>query len=245
MPAASPIPCHRCGYDLAGLSEHALCPECATPVHDSVLRRWMAHSPRELRTIQVGAGLVLLSLLPGCALAGAWLLHTMGFRVNPPEALIVGTVIIAMLAWPAGWSVLAAPAPGGFGPGQEDCRFGLHAMSVIAAVPLAIVIIVLLIGGGVGILPCAGLLLVFLLPAMWLVGFGYIAEMARYDLRDRRLRRTAIAAALTLPVAIVGGLATLPVGPLYALMGLCLTGAAALVMLIRSAGLERRATPSS
>ena len=75
-PAASQpsISCTRCGYDLRGLPRDALCPECGTPLVQSLYGEYLRHRPVTwLRSLLRGAALVLVAQGGWLALSGYWL----------------------------------------------------------------------------------------------------------------------------------------------------------------------------
>lgn len=90
-------PCVRCGYDLMGLPIGGQCPECGTPVADSLKGILLEHAAAEyLATLHHGLKLVLWSIL-----------------------LYVGLMIVVMFATVAlgvGGAMVAPGAPAG-GPG--------------------------------------------------------------------------------------------------------------------------------
>ena len=56
--------CMRCGYDLTGLASDGVCPECGTPVADSMRGNLLAdRSPEYVRTLKRGLSLVLNGIL--------------------------------------------------------------------------------------------------------------------------------------------------------------------------------------
>ncbi|MGD8451182.1 MAG: hypothetical protein PVJ57_05135 [Phycisphaerae bacterium] len=56
--------CCRCGYNLRGLEPEQLCPECAQPVHDSLVANDLRYANRQWLS-QVRSGLALLVLAVG------------------------------------------------------------------------------------------------------------------------------------------------------------------------------------
>jgi len=86
--------CRRCGYNLRNLSIDALCPECATPVSQSLRGDWIGVSDSHwVSRLTAGAwflflaGLGLAPALLASALAG----HYLPQRSSWADILLIGT----------------------------------------------------------------------------------------------------------------------------------------------------------
>lgn len=104
---SSDLNCARCGYNLRTLPVAGLCPECGSPIAESLDQNWLQNADRAwLSRLSTGAGLVLVSMgvavlallcshsVPSASLLlfllaealggmGAWLLTTPGHWVVP------------------------------------------------------------------------------------------------------------------------------------------------------------------
>ncbi|MCG3125283.1 MAG: hypothetical protein CHACPFDD_00100 [Phycisphaerae bacterium] len=111
------ITCKKCGYNLRGLRENGLCPECATPVGRSVtgdlLRfadpAWVGRVAFGLNLIVLG---IVITILLGCT--GGVLAAMSGSALLSQIAGYVGIVINAVGIW-----CMTSPDPSGIG---EDAR---------------------------------------------------------------------------------------------------------------------------
>ncbi len=116
--------CLSCGYDLSGLPETGVCPECAAPIERSLRGNLLRFaSPAYLKTLRTGATLALVASIlytfdwiPRLAL-GALLLW---LRVDLTEALGAAFNISALAAMLFGWWMLSTPDPAFIG--ADDSR---------------------------------------------------------------------------------------------------------------------------
>jgi len=93
------LPCHRCGYDVRGLSVDGMCPECNFPVRQSVRGNILIYSdPRWLRGVARGAQWMGWAGLIGLIVAVAWLFTTYSlFSLG----LFAAVVLFLIGAWMA------------------------------------------------------------------------------------------------------------------------------------------------
>lgn len=100
-------PCATCGYDLANLAIRAVCPECGTPIVESVgdhlLRdhdpAWVAHMARWLRYLQTA--ILLMIFLP----VGLWVMGALALAML---SMTLGSQRSARVDWIAIQSVMFA-----------------------------------------------------------------------------------------------------------------------------------------
>ena len=100
------VPCHRCGYDLRGLDEHARCPECGAAVALSRRGEQLRFSdPRWLRAIRGGCHVMVLADLAQLVAALAEVLR-LARPLSPmliaADAITVGGIWLVTRADPSG-----------------------------------------------------------------------------------------------------------------------------------------------
>lgn len=95
-----PTPCIACAYDLMGLSPHARCPECATPIATTLAQIPLAHAadPAFLRRLATAA-YALASAILALVIAVSLILyindHLPRF-ITAPSILIWGATLLAV-----------------------------------------------------------------------------------------------------------------------------------------------------
>lgn len=111
------VRCLNCGYDLAGLEQSGVCPECATPIAESMTPRQLRRAPAPVR-LRVARGALWLSI---AALLAQWLaLSFVGFlvllllleatlhRYDPPYDLITFVFRVLFIAAAAAYAITLA-----------------------------------------------------------------------------------------------------------------------------------------
>jgi len=124
---ADDTPCHHCGYDLRTLPVNGVCPECATPVRNSLRGNYLAYAdPGFLRRIIRGARAVVYScvlLVVTCLLntyTGSLYMERCGpitiglalwgvFLMTSPDPSTIGEAQYARFRWPARGLLILGP----------------------------------------------------------------------------------------------------------------------------------------
>lgn len=116
-------PCARCGYDIRGLGDQQVCPECATPVRLSRLGSLLAGAGEDsLQRLRFGARVLMWTMLAGAVLplmltalmmVGMLLATSAGTALGSDLAGVVmvvsflGLVVGGAVAWALGWRAIA------------------------------------------------------------------------------------------------------------------------------------------
>jgi hypothetical protein len=113
--------CARCGYELRGLRRDANCPECGTPLSQSVYGDYLRHEqPQWLSRLTWGAAVAAAAQAGWLALNGYWLVSrgSYGWRVLLSEGPLLGvTAPVALtLLEVAAILLLTTPRPRHFEP---------------------------------------------------------------------------------------------------------------------------------
>jgi hypothetical protein len=106
------VNCRRCGYNLRNLSSDANCPECATPVSQSLHGDWIRVSDSHwVSRLTAGAWFLFLAglCLAPALLASAWLARYLPRRSSWADILLIGTSLGGAYG---GW-LLSTSDPGG------------------------------------------------------------------------------------------------------------------------------------
>jgi len=233
----TPIRCITCGYNLLGLDEAAVCPECATPVQDSTEGTLLGHSaPEYIHTLHHGALYVLLAVVIGVFLAlGSVLViaaitasgASAPWMVSAAEVLQqLGAIALNLLGL-YGWWKLTTPDPSYTGRDTGDGARGIlrsvvAALAIFAIISAPFNIIVVAQPGILGQGLSASLLVVALLSVasffLYLVQFfaslHYIAWLGR-RVPDPEIVARAYRYRWLLPMIFFLGLLVL-VGPFIA-----------------------------
>jgi len=228
--------CIRCSYNLRGLPVAGRCPECGTPVADSLRGTLLQYAaPEYLATIHAGLRLVLFSILASVAfmvigiIAGIWMPGLSGF-----ELLLQGVNFIIVVVAIVGYWRFTTPDPLFAGQEKPDAaRKVARAAVAVQAAMAAVSFIVAFSGGGAVAAPGPGAppgaLLLFMIGMIAglvsLVGFAvqffsimrYTRWLGRRVPDDFLIRRSGTYLWL-LPVIAIVGLVAMGLGPLIALV---------------------------
>jgi hypothetical protein len=145
-------PCMSCGYNLRGLAIGADCPECASPVRESLRRKLLIHAdPGYLRRLRSGARLITISVL--MPIIGLFLLIPLAFVLLflPPSvgealetALPFAYVALMLAFFVLGWIRLTTLDPAMRSGSEPDGeRFACRALSIVLTATVATGILVL------------------------------------------------------------------------------------------------------
>ncbi len=229
--------CYKCGYALAGLPLTGLCPECGTPVAESmrgVLLQFA--SPEYIRTVREGyawvlngilASIVIGVLVAGVGVAAAiarttWLTGVGFTLASNGVTTLVGIAILY------GYIKLTEPDPQFTGTEKPDSARNVVRIAAGAqvAISLAALMIVVINGGTpvssfLSLLGILNILLTIAAMAAWAVQFfammRYVRWMARRVPDQYVVQRTEKYMWL-LPVLTTVGVVLIGLGPLIALI---------------------------
>ncbi|MFM9996560.1 MAG: hypothetical protein ACKVU4_12265 [Phycisphaerales bacterium] len=161
-------PCLRCGYNLRGLMDTGMCPECGSPVRDSLRGNLLRYaSPEYVALLERGARCVWWSiaivLIAIVLMVLERVFMAMGGGPVPPMAgggVLAGLLGLVMLV-PAllsllGWWMLAAPDPADARGGSGAARRVLRVCLIVSAVCFVVSFTLGAITGGPGFVPPSG-----------------------------------------------------------------------------------------
>lgn len=105
------VPCRKCGYDLRGLNQMGLCPECGTPVGLSVNGDLLRYSdPAWLARVVQGIGLILWGILVSIVLSIVGALFARLSPIAPQLLVTIGSIMGFVGTW-----MMTSPDPSGIG----------------------------------------------------------------------------------------------------------------------------------
>jgi hypothetical protein len=233
--SAAQLPCHRCGYELAGLAEDGLCPECAAPIRETLAERSRMFGREDLMRVRLAAGILLVSFLCIGGLTAAFMIYWLvPSREFLPLSVVITLSAVGMIAWPIGWWVLGG-APAVTVGANEDRGAPVRMSGILSGICVAPILLGVLLREET-FATCGGLLLIPVLPTTWLVGFGHIATLCRCEIEAPAVRRLALAANWAVPIGLLVILFLIRFGgPLFAFAALLMVGAVCVGMLFRHA----------
>lgn len=222
---ANPLPCISCGYDLLGLAEGAVCPECALPIANSIEGR--IH-PGRLRVIRSAtrslAWLISIKAPFTCAglasFAAVFVLFGILSSVPPGELIAallpIGALALAVviLEWLALFRLTSRAGVRGMSAARRSDIGFLHAGIIIQiiAAPIAALLGLAELWSGMAFALLAVLVGRFV---QFLASMIVFARLAR-ALRNARLAKWCVAMSFTIPLVMVFGSAIYGLGGLVA-----------------------------
>lgn len=230
--------CVRCGYNLLGLRVNGICPECGTPVADSLKGFLLQFSDATyLKTVQSGVGLVLnaillmivlsvIGLVAGVAAASGGV----GSQATIQVGLAFGSLVLTGMLLLGYWRY-SQPDPAYVGMERTDSarsviRGSVIAMAIISLLSLVIQVMLLLSFAAadvtiIGIFVAISLALNLLSLVAWLVNFIATTRYTRWlagRIPDAYIVRRTRRYIWLLPVVAIVGAPVLFIGPLFALV---------------------------
>ncbi len=140
-PLARDAACIRCSYNLRGLRPSGNCPECGTPVEDSLRGFLLRHAaPEYVEQLRQGLSLILNSILLTVALLAAMILAMFAIPPTVGPRVVEGIIQLAMLVpslmMLVGYWKYTAPDPGFVG--SEDPRAARKVLRIVTIAGAAI-----------------------------------------------------------------------------------------------------------
>ena len=111
------VPCKQCGYDLSGLAEDGVCPECGFSIELSLAEDLLEYSaPAYLKSLHLGVNLILLALTIKflsfiAALGFAFVASMINGNPDALDSIISIVDLMAAVLTAIGWWMFTAPDP--------------------------------------------------------------------------------------------------------------------------------------
>lgn len=222
--------CVKCGYSIEGLFANGHCPECGTPVAESLRGDLLQHAGKDyLRTILTGHAWVLNGVLAIIVVQVTTLLGSIAAAMRgastPPREFtaIVSLLGLAVSVWIfLGYVKLTEPDPQFNGLERPDTARRLVRLGAIVTIVVGVIASVLYLStsvSGIVVLVLAALQLVGLaaFAVQFLAMMNYTIWLGR-RIPDQWIIRRAAMYRWLLPVVAVVGAIVLFLGPLVALI---------------------------
>jgi hypothetical protein len=223
--------CVKCGYNIRGLNYAAKCPECGTPVADSVRGVLLQFADRDyLRTILTGHSWVLNAILVYVVLTVTAFVGTIApllLAASPYFELIMTGLFLSVSIWSfLGYYKLTQPDPQFTGTERPDSA--RQVVRIAAMASIAINALTLLIDGAIAITGTTHALISMLSSVLGLLSLGAFGvqffAMMNYTIwlsrrvPDAWMMKRARTYRWLLPVLATVGVLAIGLGPLIALV---------------------------
>lgn len=194
------LPCFQCRYNLRTLLAGSNCPECGTPVADSIDYCWLPLAdPVWLRTLQSGLGLAFITMIVSTAIAIALGVFSALGLAGEDESTIMrrlqAPVLFVIAAFGLAWTVilmkLTAPEPSHIiSRSKSPIRGWVFALNTVSAllIILGIGLVFFSMREPGGEKEWLGVLLVFAIPSIPFLAAGFVLLL----IHMRRLARRVI-----------------------------------------------------
>ncbi|MFG0285205.1 MAG: hypothetical protein ACF8R7_12345 [Phycisphaerales bacterium JB039] len=225
------VACLRCGYNLRGLRQDGVCPECGTAVARSLEGDLLVYSsPDYTASLHRGVALILAAIIAQILVmvASFAMAFTVGLGgaggAGAAEALLQLLSLGASIAMVAGWWLFSAPDPGMLSTDKGDTPRKIVRITVVIQAISVVVQSIMTVAPSMMTNPLGGGLMMLVgIASLAAMVVGYFAQMLYVKwLAPRLPSERVFKRARTLlwlgPVLYTVGLLLLGLGPLIALI---------------------------